>query len=198
MSKLSLRQENRALIGFVGIFWVVSSTFYNIVVCRAIVLLSGIWGVFFLLQHLFEVFVLMVHRECRKAQVYAYVSLGHFSRSQPFIRSFTLAWSKKCTATTMIQVSLQLWPKHCTSVGGPMKVIAFLHSSLWELQPPVKDSSLEQHILKSWIGPANSRIPDFLALVLRQMLQESMSVHLSIKTCHGKVKATPIPCWSTA
>lgn len=84
--------------------------------------------------------------ECRKAKVCAYLSWGRFSRSQPFIRCFTLAWSKKCTATTVIQVSLQLWPKHCTSVGGPIKV---LHSSLWELQPLVKDSSLEQHILKS-------------------------------------------------
>lgn len=125
-----------------------------------------------------------------------YISRGHFSRSQPFIRSFTLAWSKKCTVTTMIQMSLELWPKHCTSVGGPIKV---LHSSLWELQPPVKDCSLEQHILKSGLAlPRVDFLTFSLSLVLRRLLQESMSVHLSIKMRHGKVKKTPIHCWSTA
>lgn len=87
----------------------------------------------------------------RKAKVRAYLSPRQFSRSRPLIRCFTLAYSKrkKCTATTMIQLSLQLWPNHCTSVGGPIKG---RHSSLWEMQPPVKDSSLEQHILKSGLG----------------------------------------------
>ena len=95
----------------------------------------------------------------------------------------------------MIQVSLKLWPKHCTSVGGPIKV---LHSSLWELQPPVKDSSLEQNILKSGLAlPSVDSLSFFLSLFLRRLLQESMSVHLSIKMHHGKAKTTPIRCWST-
>lgn len=102
-----------------------------------------------------------------------YISRRHFSRSQPFIRSFTLAWSKKCTVTTMIQMSLELWPKHCTSVGGPIKV---LHSSLWELQPPVKDSSLEQHILKS--GLALPRV-DFLTFSLSRSSTAAPGEHVS-------------------
>lgn len=89
----------------------------------------------------------------------------------------------------MIQLSLQLWPKHCTSVGGPIKV---LHSCLWELQPLVKDSSLEQHILKSGLAlPSVDSLAFALLLFLRRLLQESMSVHLNIKMRPGKAKTTP-------
>lgn len=142
-SKPLLRNENTDLIGFVRNFRVFSppSIQYSQVVSTVFLIL----GFFFCNISLRSLFSLW----SRVSAVYAYPSQGQFSRSQPSIRCFTLAWSKKCRATTMIQVSLQLWPKHCTSVGGPIKV---LDSSLWELQPPVKDSSLEQHILKSGLA----------------------------------------------
>lgn len=125
-----------------------------------------------------------------KQGVSAYISRGHFSGSQPFIRSFTLAWSKKKqqkktkrAATNAIQASLQLWPKHCTSVGGPIKV---LHSSLWELQPPVKDGSLEQHIPESRLALPTAHPVTFSRRgILRWLLQDSVSVHLSVKARHG-------------
>lgn len=143
-----IKKENTDLNGFVRNLWDLSWS--SLKHSRLSVRWLSAWafgGVFFWQQHLFKVFVLLTeHRDCRKAESSAYISWGHFSRSQPFIRSFTLAWSKKCTSTTMIQVSLQLWPKHCTSVGGPIKV---LPSSQWELLPPVKERSLEQHIQKS-------------------------------------------------
>lgn len=128
----------------------------------------------------------MEQRERRKAKVDAYPSWGQFLRSQPSICCFTLAWSKKkCNAVTMIQLSLQLWPKHCTSVGGPIKV---LDSSLWELQPQVKDSSLEQHILKSGLALPSE---ESLALLLQCMPHECVSVRLSIKMRQGKAKPPP-------
>lgn len=49
-------------------------------------------GFFFVQQHLFEVFVLLVEqKESGKATLYVYLSRGQISRSQPSIRCFTLA-----------------------------------------------------------------------------------------------------------
>lgn len=161
------------------------------------------FGVFcFRKQRLFEVFVLLMEQRKRdrdragKQTSMLMWSQGQFSRSQPFIPCFALAWRSKCTATTVIQVSLQLWPKHCTSVGGPIKV---LRSSRWELQPPVKDSSLLRHILESGLALPSVDSLTALTRLHRRPLQESVSVHLSVKRRHGKVKkTTPTNCWSTA